>query len=110
MIEQFEVDINYNVLDFVSAALVYRKKVSNTKSLIIIVWILVIFSFLSLLMPLLLLTLLCILVKICDTNMWQDFTRVGLLTLAISGILFFIANSNTLYRLRKEFIYRLMFF
>jgi hypothetical protein len=107
--EIFEVNVKYSPSDFVSAALVYRKAVGDTKTFIIIVWVIVAFVFVSYLLPPLLAILLCLPFRTCSADTWQGFARVGAIIIGGCVILLLVAYSNILYRLRMEYAYRLGF-
>ena len=50
--DRVEVDVKYEISDFVSAALAYRKFTGNTKTFIIIAWGFIALVFVSYVMPL----------------------------------------------------------
>ena len=106
---QLEVTVDYRPSDLVSAALVYKKAVGDTKTFIIIVWIIVVFVLANYLMPPLFLVLLCVPSGTCSVGTWQGFARIGALSIGDCVALLLIAHSGILYRLRMEYTYRLSF-
>jgi len=107
--EQFELDVNYKASDFISAAIVYRKSAGDTRTFIVIIWILIAFVFVSYLMPFLLIPLLCIPFGTCSPQLLWDVARVTVIGAGGCLILLLAAYTNILYRLRMEFIYRIGF-
>jgi hypothetical protein len=107
--EKVELDVIYNVSDYVSAAIAYRKSIGDYKTFIIVVWVLVAFVFVTYLLPGFFFPLLCIPFHICSTETLWGFAQVAIIGIGGCVLLLLIAYSNILYRLRMEFKCRLWF-
>jgi hypothetical protein len=91
--EKVELEVNYTVSDWVSAAIAYRKSLGDIKTFIIFSWIFVAIILVCALPPLSI-PLICLLFGTCTSEIFLEWARIVMIIIGSCALLLFSVHTD----------------